>query len=176
MIHPEYSEFSGSHEYSTNDIALVKLTDSYKFDKSTARPCLPRQDAFIPPNTICYITGFGATNKDDNHLIKRIKEGRVAIKHEKICTKTLQLEYYDTKTMICAGRTKDSKANSCQGDSGGPLVCEGSFQDSPSPQWFIFGITSFGALDCSVYTSSVYTRVSTYTSWILEHVQLQQYL
>lgn len=88
---------------------------------------MPKQNAIIPPNSICYITGFGATNKHDNEQIKRIKEGKVAIKQDKICIRSLSLGFYDTETMICAGRAKGVKANSCQGDSGGPLVCQGNF-------------------------------------------------
>ena len=90
----------------------------------------------------------------------------MAIKQDKICIKSLSLSLYDPETMICAGRARGVKANSCQGDSGGPLVCEGSFGDAKQEQWFLFGITSFGALDCSSYSSSVYTKVSTYVDWI----------
>ena len=73
--------------------------------------------------------------------------------------------------MMCAGRAKGSKANSCQGDSGGPLVCEGSFGESSEERWYLFGITSFGAFDCSSYTSSVYTKVSTYIDWVNAIIQ-----
>ena len=83
----------------------------------------------------------------------------------------MSLSFYDSDTMICAGRARGVKANSCQGDSGGPLVCEGSFGESKQEQWYLFGITSFGALDCSSYTSSVYTKVSTYVDWIVEKMQ-----
>ena len=174
FIHPKYKEYSGPHEFSTNDIALIKLHPSHKFRLSNVRPCLPKKNASIPPNSICYITGFGATNKNDNDQIKRIKEGKVAIKHDKICIRSLSLTYYDYETMMCAGRARGLKANSCQGDSGGPLVCEGRFADSKRNQWFLFGITSFGALDCSSYTSSVYTKVSTYIDWINETIQQNQ--
>ena len=57
-------------------------------------------------NSLCYITGFGATNKYDFEPIKRIKEGKVAIKHDRICVKTLSLNVYDSETMMCAGRAR----------------------------------------------------------------------
>lgn len=168
ILHPDYhEENNGAHEFSTNDIALIKLSSINRFKKSFSRPCLPKQNSIIPPNSICYITGFGASDRNDNQQIKRIKEGKVAIKHDKICIRTLSLSFYDSDTMLCAGKARGSKANSCQGDSGGPLVCEGSFGDSKE-QWFLFGITSFGALDCTSYTSSVYTKVSTYVDWIYD--------
>jgi secreted trypsin-like serine protease len=166
-IHPKYVEYSGTHEFSTNDIALIKLSVNHRFRKNVVRPCLPKKNAVIPLNSICYITGFGATNKNDIEQIKRIKEGKVAIKHDKICIRTLSLNVYDPETMMCAGRARGFRANSCQGDSGGPLVCEGNFGGKQN-QWYLFGITSFGALDCASYTSSVYTKVSTYVDWIYD--------
>lgn len=57
VIHPDYYEYSGSHEYSTNDVALVKLAHENRFDRSIPKPCLPKQDSIIPINSICYITG-----------------------------------------------------------------------------------------------------------------------
>lgn len=171
IIHPKYIEYNGNHEFSTNDIALIKISSSNNFIKSLSKPCLPKQNSIIPPNSICYITGFGADGRYDNEPVKRIKEGKVAIKHEKICIKSLALNYFDTDSMICAGRARGSKANSCQGDSGGPLVCEGSFADSKKDKWYLFGITSFGALDCTSFSSSVYTRVSSYVDWITETIK-----
>jgi secreted trypsin-like serine protease len=116
FIHPKYEEFSGTQEFSTNDIALIQLNSRSCFRKNIGRPCLPRNNSIVPPNSICYITGFGATNNNDNEQIKRIREGRVAIKHDKICIKSLSLNYYDPQTMICAGKTRVNKANSCQGN------------------------------------------------------------
>ena len=84
--------------------------------------------------------------------------------------------------MLCAGKTKYIRANTCSGDSGGelnlkkfnfkgsdieylgPLVCEGNYDLSGSSKWFIFGITSYGAIDCA--KASVYTKVINYVKWI----------
>jgi secreted trypsin-like serine protease len=115
IIHPNYEEYTGPHEFSTNDIALIKLKDSDRFKRSTGRPCLPRLNAVIPPNSICYITGFGASNRNDNEQIKRIKEGKVAIKHDHVCIRSLSLNFYDPESMMCAGKARGVKANSCQG-------------------------------------------------------------
>jgi hypothetical protein len=57
FIHPKYQEYSGTHEFSTNDIALIKVAPINRFKKNIVRPCLPKQNAIIPPNSICYITG-----------------------------------------------------------------------------------------------------------------------
>ena len=118
IIHPEYEEHIGVNEYSTNDIALVKLSNRSKL-KGSIPVCLPEENTILPVNAICHITGFGATTQDDKEVIKRLREGRVVIKPDTTCIRTLQLDFYDNKTMICAGKTKFNRANSCQGDSGG---------------------------------------------------------
>lgn len=49
----------------------------------------------------------------------------------------------------------------------GPLVCEGNFDsNSEATSWYLFGVTSFGALDCGLYSNSVYTKVSNYVDWL----------
>lgn len=168
IIHPSFSELNEWHEYSTNDIALVKLTDADAFSSKIPKPCLPQQNHDLPFNSVCYITGFGALNANDNGVIKFIRDGRVETKKDEICIKTLGLSYYDTKTMICVGRAKESTANSCRGDSGAPLICKNIYGSTAKGEekFYLYGITSFGAFNCKTYTSSVYTRVSTYVDWI----------
>ena len=96
----------GVHEFSINDIALIKLSNKNAFPSHITKPCLPVKDAVIPVNSLCYITGFGATNKYDYEPIKRLKEGKVAIKHDRICIKSLKLSLYHPPTMMCAGRAR----------------------------------------------------------------------
>jgi secreted trypsin-like serine protease len=178
VIHPEYKEFSGHQEFSTHDIALIKLARSTRKLKSGGDrvvPRLPVQGASLRPNTICYITGYGASSEIDNDAeIKRIKEGKVAIKLDQICIRSLGLIYYDNSTMICAGRSSSSHSSTtCLGDAGGPLVCQGSFGNSSDmDQWYLFGITSFGALDCVHHHNSVFTKVAMYVSWIEDTMDL----
>lgn len=97
----------------------MKLNYNHRLKGRITPLCLPEKDAILPTNSICYITGFGATNKDDTEQIKRLREGRVAIKPDLACVRSLSLEFFDSKSMICAGKTRSHRANSCQGDSGG---------------------------------------------------------
>ena len=66
------------------------------------------------------------------------------------------------KTQLCALNSVKS-ADTCQGDSGGPIQC---FKDG---QYFIVGITSFGAA-CGSPLPGIYTRVSSFIDWIEERV------
>jgi hypothetical protein len=47
------------NEYSTNDIALVKLNDRFRL-KGIIPVCLPEENSVLPVNSICHITGYGA--------------------------------------------------------------------------------------------------------------------
>ncbi|XP_055842447.1 transmembrane protease serine 9-like [Episyrphus balteatus] len=61
---------------------------------------------------------------------------------------------------ICAQGPKGT--STCSGDSGGPLVTESSKT--------LIGLTSFGsAAGCTLGLPEVFTRITSYRSWILEH-------
>lgn len=70
-----------------------------------------------------------------------------------------------TKLMMCAGEKKGGK-DTCLGDSGGPLtvIQEGG-------RHTLVGITSFGSGCGKPNSPGVYTRVSAYLDWILEHTE-----
>jgi secreted trypsin-like serine protease len=46
--------------------------------------------------------------------------------------------------------------SSCNGDSGGPLICSGR----------LAGATSWGNSDCNPNQPSIYSRISSFRSWI----------
>ena len=65
--------------------------------------------------------------------------------------------------MLCAG---DPKASGCNGDSGGPLVCE------ESGRYVLRGAVSWGIPKCSGGdTFSVFTRISSFITWIEDHIK-----
>lgn len=60
---------------------------------------------------------------------------------------------------ICAGDLEEGKTDACYGDSGGPLVTI----DKPEQ---LYGIVSWGVSCGRKQSPGVYTRVSSYTTWI----------
>jgi secreted trypsin-like serine protease len=72
-------------------------------------------------------------------------------------------------TQLCAAG--NSGEDACKGDSGGPLMDIAQLPTRRTTQIFQVGIVSFGSIPCGAQTSpSVYTRVSAYLEWILEHI------
>lgn len=155
------------HEYfsqraNNNDIALIKLSKRVDISGRYARPaCLPRSsDTFS--SDVCTVSGWGATYYDPS--------GRAPI--------TNQLEYVNLRTLtnsncqyylgysnvrttnICAGASSTGGKDACQGDSGGPLVCQ------KHGVWEIAGVTSWGDGCGKARRPGVYTRVTSYLSWI----------
>ena len=63
--------------------------------------------------------------------------------------------------------------DSCQGDSGGPLLqALPVFSLRNSPRTFQFGIVSMGPARCgSKDQPALYTKVSHYMPWILDHLK-----
>ena len=85
----------------------------------------------------------------------------VPIVSEKKCRAVMELlDVEDTDSMICAGDIAEARA--CHRDSGGPLVVQGR-----DGAWSLTGIVSWGrGYYCDLY--SVFTRVTSYESWIRE--------
>lgn len=65
---------------------------------------------------------------------------------------------------ICAKSATELKRGSCRGDSGGPLMT------SVNGNWFLIGVVSLGPPCGKSTLPGVYTRVSSYMSWIEENL------
>ena len=69
----------------------------------------------------------------------------------------------DDESMLCAG---DPKASGCNVDSGRPLVCE------EGGRYVLRGAVSSGIPKCpGVDTFSVFTRISSFITWIEDHIK-----
>lgn len=150
VTHPDFNK-RGVNE---NDIALVKLEDKLKFDKSIKPVKLAEERPKVGQK--CWVSGWGLFQEeiDSPDLLKVTV---VTVFENKICEDLMTRFRFIADCMICAGTDKEI---SCEGDSGGPLICRRK----------LAGILT-NALFCkySLYPG-IYTDVLKLSSWIYRNV------
>ncbi|KAJ8248434.1 hypothetical protein GJAV_G00241980 [Gymnothorax javanicus] len=158
-----HEDFNNSDENYNNDIALLKIRSSEgkcaERSDSVHMACLPPEQHMLPAGVYCDVVGYGKESKRLWYLSQYLREAKVKLLSQKVCT---DKDYYGsrvTENMFCAG-SPDWNKDACEGDSGGPLVCE------VDGRMFLFGIVSWGE-DCArEFRPGVYTRVTNYNRWI----------
>uniref|UniRef100_A0A3P8X070 Transmembrane serine protease 3 n=1 Tax=Cynoglossus semilaevis TaxID=244447 RepID=A0A3P8X070_CYNSE len=142
------------------DIALMKLTLPLIFNGFVEPICLPNYGENFEAGTLCWISGWGATEADGEFSM-------VPLLSTKTCN---QREVYGgliSSWMLCAGYLEGG-VDSCQGDSGGPLAC----QDSSG--WKLVGATSWG-IGCAMRNKpGVYTSIPQSLGWIHQQMEVSQ--
>lgn len=148
---------------SGRDIALLQL-DTPLQPSQFSPVCLPQAHAPLTPGTLCWVTGWGATQ--ERELANVLQELAVPLLDSEECEKmyhigetSLSGKRVIQSDMLCAGFVEGQK-DSCQGDSGGPLVCD------LNSSWIQVGITSWGDGCAQPNRPGVYTRVPEYVDWI----------
>ncbi|XP_034268337.1 transmembrane protease serine 12-like isoform X3 [Pantherophis guttatus] len=159
-IHPNY--VADTYD---NDIALIILVRSIRFNDYVHPICLPATNLLKNQQYPCYISGWGKTKeKGESNLI--LQEAQVDIIPQKICNK---LSWYGgtiTLNMVCAGFPAGG-VDSCQGDSGGPLTC----YFPTTTKFYLIGITSFGYGCGRPRYPGVYVRTINYINWINKYLK-----
>jgi hypothetical protein len=135
---------------------LNKPVDTLPVVTLNSDPDLPRL------NSTLTAIGFGATSTEP--LI--YSENLMAVDVYPVDPDTCVRQYNETvtvdpDTMLCAGRSLPNH-DSCNGDSGGPLLDKTTGKQ--------VGIVSFGKGCGDPDFPGVYTRVSTYKSWIHDRI------
>ncbi|XP_071318516.1 serine protease 33 [Trachinotus anak] len=147
------------------DLALVQLSSPVTWSDHIRPICLPASGTLFPGGMLCSVTGWGNI-RDDVPLsgVGTLQEVQVPIISQSSCQEMYQTNptekvdiLYD---MICAGYQEGGK-DSCQGDSGGPLVCK-----MVNGTWVQAGVVSFGLGCAHSNRPGVYTRLTSYSSFI----------
>ncbi|MGV1080591.1 MAG: S1 family peptidase [Candidatus Nanopelagicales bacterium] len=147
-VHPSYNDATEE-----NDIALIAT--------ATAMPVatLPYTASNSGPSLGTAMTAFGFGRTSDGGYMSQFLRS-VAIQDEAGQTGSCG-QYgntYKSRSMICGGIPQGG-ADSCQGDSGGPLTAWAGKET-------LVGIVSWGNGCGRAGFPGIYTRVSTYASWI----------
>ncbi|XP_031568094.1 uncharacterized protein LOC116302847 [Actinia tenebrosa] len=157
LVHRQYNPTTIDY-----DIALLQLKRPMVFNAHVSPVCLPSFD--FPPNTMCYVTGWGRTTMANRKSSIVLQEAEVPLMERNRCKYLLRRISTVTSRMRCNGYNGFPKST-CHGDSGGPLVC------SRNGRWFLMGITSWGYRDCTdMRYPSVYADVLYFRDWILNTI------
>jgi len=171
-VHPSWD----SSTQDGADIALLELASNVP----DGQPIAPFSDAALPPyGEDVWTSGWGNTNPwappsgfpDALHGVDlEVQAGPT----DTTCG-SWSSSVYNPDWHLCAGAAWEWKG-SCVGDSGGPLV----LIDDAEDRWELAGLTSFGsspdANGCSnPALPTVYTRVSTYESWVASRVPVTRW-
>ncbi|WP_434348632.1 serine protease [Myxococcus virescens] len=188
VLHPQFNP-----DTTMNDIAVLKLERSIKFDQavagacgqsSTVRPntapqyasggkrspvCLPPSGDLVPDNTMATVAGWGRKEEAENTSPILLQVGVPILNHEYVAKRYSYGSHEITinrQAMFGAGYEVGGK-DACQGDSGGPLIV-------PGPHGYVIqGIVSFAEGCAREGKPGIYTRVSNYIPWI--NTQIRTY-
>ncbi|XP_049985096.1 granzyme C-like [Alexandromys fortis] len=139
-----------------NDIMLLKL-ERKALKTEYVRPLsLPCSEVHVKAGDVCSVAGWGRM-APNGKLSKVLREVELTVQKDKECESRFQ-GYYNKTIEICVGDPKIKRA-SFKGDSGGPLLCNKA----------VAGIVSYGFKNGS--SPRVFTRVSSFLSWIEENMK-----
>lgn len=149
----------------SNDISLIKLPVSIKFNKYVEAAKLPKVSEsyrdYVGETVVA--SGWGRDSDKANSVSQYLRFVMVPIMDQDKCNKAFGGMV--TKKMICIDTTGGK--STCNGDSGGPLVYR---EDNVN---YVIGATSFGSsAGCEKEFPGVFTRVTSYLDWIKKHTGL----
>ncbi|XP_004067879.2 duodenase-1 [Oryzias latipes] len=144
--HPNYNELS-------NDIMLLKLDGRARLTPEVQ--VIPLKSGTVGPASQCITAGWGDIG-DNRTIANRLQEVDVTILAQRTCRQRWG-NVRVLRSMVC-GVGARSFQGFCSGDSGGPMICDGEAA----------GIVSFSGRRCGdPSTPDVYTRISSFRSWII---------
>jgi secreted trypsin-like serine protease len=147
--HPNYSATGNGYP---NDIAVLGFA-SIATNTNVGYITMSTASDGLYAGTSCVITGWGLTTTTGSGTPPAIlQQGTMSVMTNTACQATWGTAINANHICITA-----PTVSSCNGDSGGPLVCGGK----------LAGATSWGVSNCSPSYPSVYSRVSSFYSWII---------
>ncbi|XP_011290630.1 uncharacterized protein LOC101896627 isoform X2 [Musca domestica] len=160
-IHERFRE----EKHMNNDIALILLKNSLRFNDYVQPICLPEKGSQLQANRMCTISGWGSIKSGTSTPSNILRAAEVPILAEDVCHRKNVYGNAMSEGMFCAGYL-DENVDACDGDSGGPLVCSDEGGET------LYGIISWGQHCGYANHPGVYVRVEKYIDWIYEKINL----
>ncbi len=160
-LHPDFTPFTDDDL--EHDIALLLLAEPAE---GFAPIPLVSDSTLTEEGVLARVLGWGSLDDNPNSdLAMTLQEADLPIVELTVANHVRSYDGELTENMLPAGFHK-GRVDSCQGDSGGPLVVP----DETGQGWQLAGITSFGNGCGDPFQYGIYTRVSAYRSWVLDHI------
>lgn len=157
--HEKYSENNANRN---SDIGLVRLTSNVPYSDFVLPICLPSPQLRSQAGEKVVVSGWGRTLESKRSSIKQ--KLTIDIADKQSCVNQFQTKRVAIlDSQICAGGK--FREDTCDGDSGGPLMRE------RNGYWFVEGIVSFGYGCGKDGWPGIYTRVSSFDSWIRSNLR-----
>lgn len=155
--------YKGTKKDNRNDIALLKtkLPISSWAKRTVVPACLPDKKE-TEDYQVGIISGFGQI-AHDGPVSRELLATSVKLASNSHCSRVYG-RLFDAESMVCAGEISKGGKDTCQGDSGGPIV------GKKNGKYVLLGVTSFGYGCGERYVPGVYTKVSTFTDWIISNM------
>jgi trypsin len=152
-----------------NDIALIELAQPFELgDGIEVVPLATEAEtaAFTEEGDPAVVTGFGATDETSSGS-PLLLEAEVLTFADDRCADLYRQDGDDIfgDSQVCAGLDAGG-ADACYGDSGGPLVVP---VEGAEDEFVQVGLVSWGAGCGRPLRPTVYTEVSAFTDWLVEH-------
>uniref|UniRef100_A0A2A4K197 Peptidase S1 domain-containing protein n=1 Tax=Heliothis virescens TaxID=7102 RepID=A0A2A4K197_HELVI len=147
-----------------NDIAIIKLPSKVGTSGTIAPIALPSGNELNNqfPGFTATASGFGIT-RDNGDVSSTLNHVNLSVISNNECFWSFPL--YLQSTNVCTSGANGR--STCRGDSGGPLVV------TSNNRRILIGVTSFGSdRGCEVGAPAVFTRVTSYVSWINQHLYI----
>ncbi|XP_067009645.2 trypsin-1 [Anabrus simplex] len=148
IMHPDFSFLTAR-----NDIAVLQVSPPLSIDETRRVIKLPGRGQLIATNSTATFVGWGQSMVGD-----KMKKISVSVMDQEQCVKVYSEFFYRVSDSQVCINIPEGRKDKCYGDAGHPL-----FVDD-----VVVGLASWSD-GCPVSgTPSVFTRVSSYRSWIKE--------
>ncbi|XP_045455101.1 chymotrypsin-C-like [Melitaea cinxia] len=178
IVHEKFA-----HTTLDNDIALLKLKSSVKYNTVIQPACIwfDKAEGKLPTGDVLgTVTGWGFDQTESLSTV--LREATMPIVPDLDCIRTKPLFYSVVLNgkKFCAGYRNGTAA--CNGDSGGGFHVYVPYEDSPFVKryvkgaWYIRGIVSLSVVRqdtslCDPNEYVVFTDIATYSDWIYDHME-----